>query len=315
MSQEQYDAGLRERKGVLGAEYVDKALAAADSFNREFQRMVTEYCWGGTWGRGVLSRRDRSLLNLVILSALNRPHEFKIHMRGALTNGCTLEEIREILADCREDIDIVAHLERQKAVLASKLRHYQDVVKDIDGIIKAQLQMREEEKMSAQTYEIGERHVDPMLVAGIRMQGYYSDCGKGFATLFKRLGRHVAGKPLCLFYDCEYREGDVLVLTFPSEQDVAGFRGGAPGQSVSELLRAAITEVLGVTVKFIAKVDGPGGRGDTSAPAQPAGSGTPPAGAASTPPSATVAASAPASRPSNGSGTASAYARKRWPSS
>jgi len=97
MSQDQYDAGLRERKGVLGAEYVDKALAATDSFNREFQRMVTEYCWGGTWGKGVLSRRDRSLLNLVILSALNRPHEFKIHMRGALTNGCTLDEIRETL--------------------------------------------------------------------------------------------------------------------------------------------------------------------------------------------------------------------------
>jgi len=97
MSQDQYDAGLRERKDVLGAEYVDKALAASDSFNREFQRMVTEYCWGGTWGKGVLSRRDRSLLNLVILSALNRPHEFKIHMRGALTNGVSLDEIRETL--------------------------------------------------------------------------------------------------------------------------------------------------------------------------------------------------------------------------
>ena len=97
MSEEQYEAGLRERKDVLGAEYVDKALAAADSFNREFQRMVTEYCWGGTWGKGVLSRRDRSLLNLVILSALNRPHEFKIHMRGALSNGVSLDEIRETL--------------------------------------------------------------------------------------------------------------------------------------------------------------------------------------------------------------------------
>ncbi len=97
MSQEQYDAGLRERKAVLGGEYVDKAIANVDSFNREFQRMVTEYCWGGTWGRGVLSRRDRSLLNLVMLSALNRPHEFKIHMRGALTNGVSLDEIKEAL--------------------------------------------------------------------------------------------------------------------------------------------------------------------------------------------------------------------------
>jgi 4-carboxymuconolactone decarboxylase len=97
MSQEQYEAGLRERKAVLGADYVDKALASADSFTREFQRMVTEYCWGGTWGRGVLSRRDRSLLNLVILSALNRPHEFKIHVKGALANGVPLDEIREAL--------------------------------------------------------------------------------------------------------------------------------------------------------------------------------------------------------------------------
>lgn len=97
MSEQQYEAGLRERKGVLGAEYVDKALAAVDSFNRDFQRMVTEHCWGGTWGRGVLSRRDRSLLNLVILSALNRPHEFKTHVRGALTNGVSLDEIRETL--------------------------------------------------------------------------------------------------------------------------------------------------------------------------------------------------------------------------
>jgi 4-carboxymuconolactone decarboxylase len=97
MSQEQYEAGLRERKAVLGAEYVEKALAAADSFNRDFQNMVTEYCWGGTWGRGVLTRKERSLINLVMLSALNRPHEFKIHMRGALTNGLTLDQIKEAL--------------------------------------------------------------------------------------------------------------------------------------------------------------------------------------------------------------------------
>jgi 4-carboxymuconolactone decarboxylase len=97
MGQEQYEAGLRERKAVLGADYVDKALAAADSFNRDFQQMVTEYCWGGTWGRGVLTRKERSLINLVMLSALNRPHEFKIHVRGALTNGLTLDEIREAL--------------------------------------------------------------------------------------------------------------------------------------------------------------------------------------------------------------------------
>ncbi len=97
MSQQRYDTGLQIRKEVLGAEYVDKSLAAADSFNRDFQEIVTEYCWGGTWGRGVLSKQQRSLNNLCMLAALNRSHEFKLHFRGALTNGCSLDEVRETL--------------------------------------------------------------------------------------------------------------------------------------------------------------------------------------------------------------------------
>lgn len=97
MSRERFEAGLTVRREVLGAEYVDKALAGADSFNREFQEMATEFCWGGTWARGVLERKTRSMLNLCMLSALNRPHEFKLHFRGALTNGCTLDELKEVL--------------------------------------------------------------------------------------------------------------------------------------------------------------------------------------------------------------------------
>lgn len=97
MSQQRYEAGLKVRKEVLGAEYVEKSLAAADAFNAEFQRVVTEYCWGGVWTRPGLSKRDRSLLNLAMLSCLNRPHEFKLHVQGALTNGVTLDEIRETL--------------------------------------------------------------------------------------------------------------------------------------------------------------------------------------------------------------------------
>lgn len=97
MSAERYKTGLQIRKEVLGDEYVDKALAGADDFNREFQDMVTEYCWGGSWGRGVLSKQQRSLNNLCMLSALNRSHEFKIHFRGALRNGCTLNELKETL--------------------------------------------------------------------------------------------------------------------------------------------------------------------------------------------------------------------------
>jgi 4-carboxymuconolactone decarboxylase len=97
MSDELFETGLAIRREVLGRDYVDANLASADDFNREFQRLVTEYCWGAAWGRGVLSRRDRSLLNLVMLGALGRAEEFKLHIRGALRNGCTREEIRDAL--------------------------------------------------------------------------------------------------------------------------------------------------------------------------------------------------------------------------
>jgi DNA-binding transcriptional MerR regulator len=120
----------------------------------------------------------------------------------------SLDDIREILADCGDDADILGHLERQKDSLTQKLWHYQGVVQKIDRLIEHQRHMREEEKMTAAKYEIGERQIEPVLVAGIRMQGSYSDCGQGFAKLCKSLGRHMAGKPLCLFYDGEYREGD-----------------------------------------------------------------------------------------------------------
>jgi 4-carboxymuconolactone decarboxylase len=81
---------------VLGSEYVDKSIAAADDFTRPLQEIVTQYCWGEVWGRPNLERKTRSLLNLAMLSALNRPHEVQLHVRGALNNGVTKEEIREV---------------------------------------------------------------------------------------------------------------------------------------------------------------------------------------------------------------------------
>ena len=96
MTTETYDKGLEIRRAVLGAEYVDKAINSADDFNHPMQELVTEYCWGSVWGRPGLPRRTRSLLNLAMLSALNRPHELKLHLRGALTNGVTQNEIREV---------------------------------------------------------------------------------------------------------------------------------------------------------------------------------------------------------------------------
>jgi 4-carboxymuconolactone decarboxylase len=97
MSKEVYDRGLKIRREVLGAEYVDKALATADPFGKPLQDLVTEYCWGAVWGREELPKKTRSMLNLAMLSALNRPHELKTHIKGALTNGVTKEEIREVL--------------------------------------------------------------------------------------------------------------------------------------------------------------------------------------------------------------------------
>jgi 4-carboxymuconolactone decarboxylase len=97
MSNEVFERGLAIRKEVLGTEYVEKSLLAADDFNRDFQNLVTEYCWGAGWGRTALSRRDKSLLNLVMLGTLNRSHEFKLHLRGAITNGCTMDEIKDTL--------------------------------------------------------------------------------------------------------------------------------------------------------------------------------------------------------------------------
>ncbi len=89
MDRELFDVGLEARKRVLGEEYVTRAFATADSFNIEFQQLVTEYCWGAVWGRSGLTDRQRSLNNLCLLAALNRSEEFKTHFRGALRNGCT----------------------------------------------------------------------------------------------------------------------------------------------------------------------------------------------------------------------------------
>ena len=96
MDKQTYEKGLEIRSSVLGKEYVEKAISSADDFNRPMQELVTEYCWGAVWGREGLSKKTRSMLNLAMISALNRPHELKIHVAGALRNGVTPEEIREI---------------------------------------------------------------------------------------------------------------------------------------------------------------------------------------------------------------------------
>jgi 4-carboxymuconolactone decarboxylase len=97
MDRETLDKGLKTRRQVLGDPYVDKAMNTADDFNLPMQELMTTYCWGEVWNRPGLDRKTRSMLNLAMISALNRPHEFKAHVRGAINNGVSKDEIREVL--------------------------------------------------------------------------------------------------------------------------------------------------------------------------------------------------------------------------
>jgi 4-carboxymuconolactone decarboxylase len=96
MDKATFDKGLAIRKAVLGAEFVENSFKSADDFSMPMQELATEYCWGYVWGREQLDRKTRSLLNLAMIAALNRPHELKLHVKGALRNGVTREEIREV---------------------------------------------------------------------------------------------------------------------------------------------------------------------------------------------------------------------------
>jgi 4-carboxymuconolactone decarboxylase len=108
---ETYDKGLSVRREVLGASYVDKALDQVSDFAKPIQEFVTEYCWGAVWSRDGLPRKTRSLLNLAMLTALNRSHELAAHVRGALTNGATVEEIQEVLLQTAIYVGVPAALE------------------------------------------------------------------------------------------------------------------------------------------------------------------------------------------------------------
>lgn len=125
MDKERFEAGLAVRRDVLGREYVDKSIAAADDFNMPFQELVTEYCWGEIWTRPGLDRKTRSLINLAMLTALNRPHEVKIHLKGALNNGVTKAEIQEVLLQTAIYCGVPAALD--------SFRLAREVFKEADG--------------------------------------------------------------------------------------------------------------------------------------------------------------------------------------
>jgi len=112
---EMFEKGLKVRREVLGAAYVDGSLAKADDFMMAFQHITTEWCWGYAWTRPGLDRRTRSIMNLAMLTALSKPSELKLHVKGALTNGVTVEEIKEILLHATVYCGIPSGLEAFKA--------------------------------------------------------------------------------------------------------------------------------------------------------------------------------------------------------
>lgn len=106
-----YDEGLAVRKEVLGASHVERSLGQVSEFGRPIQELVTEYCWGAVWTREGLDRRSRSMINLAMLTALNRPHELGVHVRGAINNGVTEQEIQEVLMQTAIYVGVPAALE------------------------------------------------------------------------------------------------------------------------------------------------------------------------------------------------------------
>ena len=120
---DRFERGLAVRKEVLGSDYVEKSLSQADEFSRPLQELVTEYCWGAIWTRDGLPRRTRSLLNLAMLATLNRQHELKLHVLGALRNGCTEKEIQETLLQVTIYAGVPAGVEAFRTARAAISEH------------------------------------------------------------------------------------------------------------------------------------------------------------------------------------------------
>ena len=119
MSEDLFEKGLEIRCEVLGREYVENSLKNSDEFSRPLQELVTKYGWGEVWARPGISRKTRSLINIAMITALNRPHELTIHVRGALNNGCTKEEIREVLLQTAVYCGMPAALDSFRVVQAA----------------------------------------------------------------------------------------------------------------------------------------------------------------------------------------------------
>jgi DNA-binding transcriptional MerR regulator/effector-binding domain-containing protein len=131
----------------------------------------------------------------------------------------SIEDIAAVLGDCSDEADILNYLERQKNVLQQRIQEDRDVVRSLNEIIAKEKSARQ--LLESSSFAVEEKTFEPMLIAGIRMKGKYSDCGAGFSRLGKAVGRHICGKALCLYYDAEYREGDAnFEPCFPIRKEV-----------------------------------------------------------------------------------------------
>ncbi len=120
---ELFEKGLGIRREVVGEAYVERSLANADDFTAPLQKLITEWCWGEVWGRTGLDRRTRSFLNLAMLAALNRPHELRLHVQGALNNGISPEEIREVVLQVAIYCGVPAALDAQRVAVEAIRSH------------------------------------------------------------------------------------------------------------------------------------------------------------------------------------------------
>jgi 4-carboxymuconolactone decarboxylase len=120
-----FQKGLQNRREVLGKDYVDNALATATDLTAPLQQLVTEWCWGVIWSRPGIDRKQRSFINLAMLTALNRPHEVRAHVRGAINNGVTAEEIREIIMQAAIYCGVPAALDSMRVAV--------DVMRDMNA--------------------------------------------------------------------------------------------------------------------------------------------------------------------------------------
>ncbi|MCA9100492.1 MAG: MerR family transcriptional regulator [Planctomycetales bacterium] len=151
-----------------------------------------------------------------------------------------LDDVAVVLADCSDDVDLVEYLGRHRHTIAEKARHYEDLLAKIDQVVTAQRKTEEATAMRDQVFEPCEREIEPQLVAGVRFQGKYSDVGPVFGSLARQLGRHIAGKPLCLYYDGDYREDDAdIEACFPIRKQVP-----VNGADVRELLGGRCVTLL-----------------------------------------------------------------------